>query len=77
MRKSKTKSRNRSTLQHKQVPISTELEPRKFQISEQNKSQSTNKAYDASKYLKNDLKWTAVTAGIVIIVLIVAYLTIR
>ncbi len=31
-------------------------------------------AYDATKYLKGDLKWTGITTAIVIIVLIILYI---
>jgi hypothetical protein len=42
-----------------------------------NKSQVDGKPYDPKKYFKSDLKWSAISAGIVTIVLIIAYIVIH
>jgi hypothetical protein len=38
-----------------------------------NKTQTSTPIYDASKYVKNDILWSAITTGIVVIVLVILY----
>jgi hypothetical protein len=38
------------------------------------KQQTDLTSYDSLKYYKNDIKWSLITTGIVIIVLIIAYI---
>jgi hypothetical protein len=57
-------SRNRST---QQIDFQV-VKP--FSI---NKTQTSTLIYDASKYVKNDIKWSAITTGIVVIVLVTLY----
>jgi hypothetical protein len=42
-----------------------------------NKPPTAVKSYDPYQHFKNDLKWSAISAGIVAIVLIIAYLFIH
>lgn len=39
-----------------------------------NKQPKALNIYESQKYLKNDLKWSGITAGIVVIVLIIIYI---
>ncbi len=39
-----------------------------------NKPPMTTPAYDAFQYIKRDLKWSAIVAGIVVLVLIITYI---
>jgi hypothetical protein len=41
------------------------------------KTQTINQSYDAAKYIKNDLKWSGIAAGIVMIVMILCYILFR
>jgi hypothetical protein len=39
-----------------------------------NKPQTGVQPYESAKYLKNDLKWSVITAGIIAVILIIVYI---
>jgi hypothetical protein len=41
------------------------------------KPQAVQQAYDASRYIKTDLKWSAIAGGIVVLLLIISYIFLR
>ncbi|MDD5700952.1 MAG: hypothetical protein PHU23_02780 [Dehalococcoidales bacterium] len=42
-----------------------------------NKPDAACQSYDATRYIKNDLKWSAVAGGVVFLLLIIAYIFLR
>jgi hypothetical protein len=73
----KTSRRNRginrnSTVQNQ--PVQTQILPQANLNKPQNKTQTVINTYEAYSYFKRDLKWSAITAGIIAIILIIAYI---
>lgn len=42
-----------------------------------NKTKQAEQIYDASEYAKSDIKWSAVSAGIVLLALVILYILFR
>jgi hypothetical protein len=70
----KTSRRNR--IKNRSSDFQNEATPSVEQVTV-NKPKIVTPTFDATQYIKKDLMWSGLTAGIVVVVLIVAYIFLR